>query len=276
MKLPINTPEDVMYYGTIIARSGMFEARTNEAGAVIAMMCAGEDMSLSEFQRTYHIIDGKLTIKADVMLAKFLQLGGHYDVIERSDTAAEIVLNREGAKAVTFRLTFDEVKKAGYCYGKDGKTLSRNWAVRPKNMLWARVVSDAVRVMDPRVNAGIYTAEEMSDEPEVRTEPAQKPVQERPQPKPEPVKAAPTPAPEPVAPASVAPSSPAPAAPLADPFADLPEDPVDYSVCPIGKNKGKAWSELPRDTLAAIVQDPKMLTKKHVEAVKAALEKTPF
>lgn len=272
MKLPINTPEDAMSVGTMIARSGMFEARSNEAGAVIAMMCAGEDMSLLEFIRTFHIIEGRPTMKADVMLVKFLQLGGHYDVIERSDTAAEIVLNREGAKAVTFRLTFDEVKRAGYCFGKDGKTLSRNWAVRPKNMLWARVVSDAVRVMDPRVNAGIYTAEEMSDE-ETRTEPAPKPVQDKPQPKP--VKAAP--APEPVAPApTVAPSAPAPVAPLADPFADLPDDPVDYSVCPIGKNKGKAWSELPRDVLLKVVDSPQTLTKKHVEAVKAALEKTPF
>lgn len=267
MKLPINTPEDAMVIGRIVARSGMFDCRSDEAGAMIALMCNAEDMSPLEFLRTFHLIDGKPTMKADVMLAKFLQLGGHYDVVERSDTAAEITLNREGAKAVTFRLTFDEVKKAGYCYGKDGKTLSRNWSTRTKNMLWARVISDAVRVMDPRVNAGIYTAEEMSDE-ETRTEPAPKPV---------PAKAAPTPAPEPVAPApTVAPSTPAPVAPLADPFADLPEDPVDYSVCPVGKNTGKAWSELPRDTLAAIVQDPKMLTKKHVEAVKAALEKTPF
>lgn len=274
MKLPINTPDDAMSVGTMIARSGMFEARSNEAGAVIAMMCAGEDMSLLEFIRTFHIIEGRPTMKADVMLAKFLQLGGHYEVVERSDTAAEITLHREGGKAVTFRLTFDEVRRAGYCYGKDGKTLSRNWSTRPKNMLWARVVSDAVRVMDPRVNAGIYTAEEMSDEPEARTEPAPKHVQEKP--KPEPVKAAPTPAPEPVAPAPAAAPAPALVAPLADPFADLPDDPVDYSVCPIGKNKGKAWKELPRDVLLKVVENPQTLTKKHIEAVKAALESTPF
>lgn len=269
MKLPINTPDDAMVVGRIVARSGMFDCRSDEAGAMIALMCNAEDMSPLEFLRTFHLIEGKPTMKADVMLAKFLQLGGHYDVVERSDTAAEITLNREGANAVTFRLTFDEVKKAGYCYGKDGKTLSRNWSTRPKNMLWARVISDAVRVMDPRVNAGIYTAEEMSDETEARTEPAPKPVQEKP--KPEPVKAAPTPAPEPVAAPAVA-----PVAPLSDPFADLPEDPVDYSVCPIGKNKGKAWKELPRDVLLKVVENPQTLTKKHVEAVKAALESTPF
>jgi hypothetical protein len=190
---------------------------------------------------------------------------------------------------VEFAITFDEVMQAGYCYMQDGKTLKKNWRVHPENMLWARVVSTAVGVVDPRVRAGLYTPEEMEDVSEDDATPAQATAHEpteRPTPKamkPEQLKQATETIqkafPE-IERTSVLPAADAmettrqmskPPS-IDDPFAALPDDgKVDYTIVPFGKYQGKKWTDLPNATLMAILNDPKTLTPQHIKAVENAV-----
>jgi hypothetical protein len=267
--LPIKTAEDALKIGQYIARSGTFGVKTDEGGAIIALMCYQENMSLLEFQKTYHILDGgKPSMRADAMIAKFLDSGGSYEIVERSKTNACAKLWKDNNEPREFSLSIDEVREAGYCFSKKNKgELSQNWKQHPKNMLWARMMSDAIRALDPRVNAGTYTPEEEMDHGEAVEVHDQPPAD----PKPKELPVTPAPAPQEVAPTV---TTPPPASD--DPFADMPDSQTDYNIVPVGKNKGKRWIELSRETLEKVVNTPGPLSQKHVECAKAALDNTPF
>jgi hypothetical protein len=265
-KLPISSAEDALKFGQMIARSGTFGVNSDEGGAVIALMCHQEDISLLEFQRTYHWVDNKPAMKADTMAAKFLNMGWNYEVIERSETVAKVkTWKDDDSKAKEYSLTIEEVKIAGYCFAKGGKTLKDNWRVRPKNMLWARLMSDTIRLLEPRVNAGTYTDEEIADFSENEE---QTPGEE-----PKPLKQLPPEAaPKAVDPEPIKDEKPT----TKDPFSTLPDDGTDYTICPVGKHKGKKWMDLGREILDKVAADPRGLSPKYVDAVKDAIERTPF
>ena len=166
-QLPINSADDALKLGQIIARSGMFACPNDENGAAIALFCYQDGISLFEFQRCFHLLDGKPTMKVDAMLAKLLEIGGSYEVISRTDKIASIRVNRKDGLPHEFTVTLDEMIASGVALQKDGKTLKSQYRIRPKNMIWARVASDAIRTVEPRVNAGLYTNEEMEDAKEV-------------------------------------------------------------------------------------------------------------
>lgn len=250
--LPISCADDALKIGRMIARSGTFGVETDEGGAVIALMCYQEGMSLLQFHRTYNMVGNRPSMRADTMLAKFMELGGDFDIVQRDEDKAVVRLRRKDKEALEFSLTFDEVKKAGYCYSKDGKTLSKNWQVRPRNMLWARVVSDGIRTVDPRVNAGIYTEEEV-----VEFDPADSPPPGDPKPK-------------------QLKDTPEASTKASDPFQDMPSSPVDFAVVPIGAHAGKKWTELNRETLEKVIKNPKTLTPEHLKEVQKALDNAPF
>jgi hypothetical protein len=144
-------------------------------------------MTLAE---RYHIIHGRLSMRADAMLADFrTKCSGSHKVIERTADAAEIELAIKGSKQVQrFRLTWEEAKQEPFVYvGKEASIIERiqkgawkDLMLKPKyatprsrcQMLWARVVSDGVRAMAPEVVAGYYTPEEIDDGPEGAVPPA--------------------------------------------------------------------------------------------------------
>lgn len=287
--LPINSPADAITLGEVILKSGTFGISSKEAGAVIALFCFQDNMTLLEYFRRYNTLDNKPTMRADAMLAKLLELGGAYEILERSDDKAAIRINAKGGKPYDFSLTFEQVKTAGYCYRKGSKELKPTYVTHRKNMLWARVVSDAVRTVEPRVNAGIYSPEEMEDfGGENEQLPPSDPVPKLAWNIPTPVtpphdlvhRTPPLPAdssPAPVAtPAPVTPPKPAQAATTNadDPF--TAEPPVDYAIVPIGPNKGKKWSDLDHDTLNKVIANPRTLTPQHLAEVRKALDSQPY
>ena len=149
---------------------------SNDA-AIAALTCWCEGLTPVQFVRKYHMIDGKPTMKADAMLAEFLRLGGDYEVIEKSADRAAVRLVTESGRTGTFELTWDMAQQSRDPWKKwRDKSLGfkDNWAttVDRRRMLWARCVSDAIRTIDPRVNAGAYTTEEMEDVSKEKDSPA--------------------------------------------------------------------------------------------------------
>ena len=193
--LPVQSIGDFFEMGKLIAQCNMLGVKNPAEGFIVATTCHQKRMSFLEFGETYHLIGGNLSMRADAMLARLLQFGGEYEILERSENAASLRAEFGKAKSV-FSFTWEEAQKERFPYGKDGKTLKDNWSTPRgrKQMLWARCVSDAVRTVCPLANKGTYTPEEVrdfTDSPTITVETIVDPEVLKPKSKAKPVYAAP-------------------------------------------------------------------------------------
>jgi len=150
--------------GKAIFKSHMFGCTNVDQGRVLALECLSQKCTPLTLTRRYHIIGGNLSMKADAMLAEFRQRGGDHKVIERTPNRACIELKLGRSKAQRFSFTLEEANQEDYTKKKGGKIWKDNWKTprRRMQMLWARLVSDSIRVVCPEVVAGSYTPEELS------------------------------------------------------------------------------------------------------------------
>jgi len=150
--------------GTEIAQSRMLGCANEAQGRVLAMTCLCEGISPIEFGRKYHIVQNNLSMRADAMLAELRARGGKHKVVERTADAAEVEISYDG-QVYRERFTWEEAKDERFVYCKDGKTIKDNWATPRgrRQMLWARVISEAVRTLAPEIVSGAYTPEEVRD-----------------------------------------------------------------------------------------------------------------
>lgn len=236
---------DLERIGKAFETSGMFGCAAQGQGLVLAMTCMTERISPLQFINTYHIIDGKPSMRADAMLAKFVERGGKYKVVARTSEEAKAVFEKDGNK-LEASLTWDDAQKEPFVYGKKdmqgNRKVKDNWAT-PRNrmqMLWARIVSDSIRVLDPAVNHGRYTPEEVQD---FDDEPEMKRVKTEPYEPPKSAEALQTAA------AKTGAESKA-----IVPEVLPPEKAIDFTIVPVGKSKGKKWAELNTVALEAAKQ----------------------
>lgn len=153
----------VREFGTEIALSKMFGCANEAQGKVLAMACMCEGENPIALSRKYHIIQNNLSMKADAMLAELRARGGKHKVIERTSEAACVEITYDG-QTYQERMTWEDAQQERYILAKDG-TLKDNWATPRgrRQMLWARVISEAVRTIAPEIVAGTYTPEETAD-----------------------------------------------------------------------------------------------------------------
>ena len=149
----INTA-DIMSIGKAFAESGMFTDIKSAAQAVVKIQ-AGQEIGIPPFASMsgIHIIQGKPTIGAG-LIASSIKGSGKYDfrVVEHSEKicSIEFYQGKESLGISTF--TIEDAKKAG----------TKNIDKFPKNMLFARAISNGVKFYTPDVFSGpVYTPEEM-------------------------------------------------------------------------------------------------------------------
>ena len=166
----------VKSFGLSIAQSGIFNTSNNAQGEVLALECMTRRMPPLVLAERYHIIHNRLSMKSEAMLSTFNQRGGKHRLISRTPERAEIELSFEGDKN-TFSLTWEECLAEPFVYegkeaaivdmlasGKKPPLKSKYATPRARmQMMWARVVSDAIRVVMPSVNSGVYTPDEVDD-----------------------------------------------------------------------------------------------------------------
>ncbi|CAL9348289.1 hypothetical protein SUDANB1_00408 [Streptomyces sp. enrichment culture] len=139
---------------------------------------------------TIHVIKGKPTQSADLMLSRARE-AGHKVRIRQEPGQCTVSIWRsddpEFENAVTW--TYDDAVTAGLCEMRNGKPYSRsskgekqNWEKYPRAMLRARAISECVRTACPEVLHGaIYTPEEVGawvDQDGHPVEPPVAPVQQ--------------------------------------------------------------------------------------------------
>lgn len=275
-------------FGNYIFQSNMFGVRNPAEGFVIGITCQQEGMTLMQFKERYHLIQGQVAMKSEAMLANLLELGGEYEVIERTPQRAALKVSYKKATFVS-ELKWEDAQKEDYIKGRNGQ-LKDNWSTprRRMQMMWARAVSDGVRAVCPLATRGHYTPEEAIDfdEPKVvnitPAAPAAYPQEEQtapaaPAPAPAPATAPAAPVvevPPPQEPPTVPPAATQPAAPASTPAMfknDGPAD-LDYTVCKIdGPMKGIKWSDMNMENLrlALEITNPQLYEqdKEHIRAL---------
>lgn len=134
-------------------------AKTEAEGKVLALACLCERKNVFEIKRTYHLIEGNLSMRSDAMLAKFRQAGGKAEWLKTGDDGIEasLKLQYRDEKPYTISFSIDKAQKAGYV--KSGS----QWAKRPDQMLRARCITDGVRMVAPEIIAGYYSEDELAD-----------------------------------------------------------------------------------------------------------------
>jgi hypothetical protein len=154
MNLIKHTATEIMSIGKAFAESGMFPDIKSAAQAIVKIQ-AGAELGIAPFAAMsgIHIIKGKPTIGAGVMAA-MVKSSGKYDyrVIEQTDKVCSIDYYQGVERIGTSTFTIEDAKKAG----------TQNTDKFPRNMLFARAMSNGVKWYTPDVFAGpVYVPEEM-------------------------------------------------------------------------------------------------------------------
>ena len=155
MQLQKSTTTEIMSIGKAFAESGMFPDTKSAAQAIVKIQ-AGQEIGIPPFAAMsgIHIIQGKPTIGAGIM-ASIVKGSGKYDyrVVESTEKVCSIDFYQGKEKIGNSTFTIDDAKKA----------LTKNLDKFPKNMLFARAMSNGVKWYTPDVFSGpVYVPEEMT------------------------------------------------------------------------------------------------------------------
>jgi hypothetical protein len=144
--------------GEWICRSGMFGADRPEQGNLLALQCIVERKPPLELAKHYHVIQGRLSLRADAMLALYRERGGKVIWKQFDGLGARAQWIYDG-NDIELAYTADDAKAAGFLPARGGS----GWAKFPAEMMRARLISKAVRMLCPEVVTGTYTPEEIAD-----------------------------------------------------------------------------------------------------------------
>lgn len=146
--------QEIMSIGKAFAESGMFADIKSAAQAVVKIQ-AGQELGIAPFAAMsgIHIIQGKPTVGAGIMAAKVKASGKYdYEVIKMDEKICSLDFYQGKKKLGNSTFTIEDAKKAN----------TKNLDKFPKNMLFARAMSNGVRWYTPDIfTSPVYTPEEM-------------------------------------------------------------------------------------------------------------------
>ena len=156
--------QDASQMAEALCRSGMLPKGVAKPAAALAVIVQGREFGLTAMQslRSIHVIDGKPTFSADMMVALVHRSGlaEFFRCVETTGEIATFETRRKGEPSAT-RLSFtvEDAKAAGL--------LGRGpWSKHRAEMLRARAKSNLARLVYPDVLAGVYSPGELGgDEP---------------------------------------------------------------------------------------------------------------
>lgn len=154
--LPSSLTEAIQM-GKVFFDSGLF-SDLKSAQQIVVKIQAGAELGIPPFQAVsgVHIIQGKPSIGAGLMAAKVKGSGKYnYKVVQQDEKACVLDFYEGKEKIGTSTFTLDDAKKAG----------TKNVDKFPRNMLFARAISNGVKWFCPDVFAGpVYVPEDFDVE----------------------------------------------------------------------------------------------------------------
>lgn len=165
-QLNMGSLSDPAELGRMLAASGYFQDATDAAQAAVKVL-AGQELGIPPIASMtgVFIVKGRVTLGAN-LIAALIKRHPRYDlrVAELTNDRCEIVFLQEGEQIGSSAFTIEDARKAGIANGD-------NWRNYPRNMLFARAVSNGAKWFVPDVFAGapIYTPDELGAETDPET-----------------------------------------------------------------------------------------------------------
>jgi len=147
---------DIERMANAVAKSKLFGMKTPEEALALMLIAQAEGMHPATAARDFHVIQGRPSLKADAMLARFQAAGGSVAWLEYTDQKVSAKFTHPQGGSVT--VDWDQLRAKAA-----GLASKENWKSYPRQMLRARVISEGVRTVFPGANAGLYTVEEVQD-----------------------------------------------------------------------------------------------------------------
>ena len=134
------------------ARGFIPQAYLGNPGAIAACILTGAELGIAPMQslRGIHVIEGRPTLSADLMLALAIRAGVRAQWVETTPDVARLRLERDGFEPHEHAFSMVDAKRAGLAR-------RQNWGRYPAAMLRARCLSAALRAWCPDVlGGGVY------------------------------------------------------------------------------------------------------------------------
>ena len=153
----IKSTQDALSIAETFFQSGMFTDIKSSSQAMVKIM-AGQEFGITPFSAMsgIHLIQGKPTIGAGLMAQRVKKSGKYtYNVLQLNDAICEIEFIQLPKTVLGKSIfTIEDAKKAG----------TKNIDRFPKNMLFARAISNGVRWFTPDIyDSVVYVPEEMQE-----------------------------------------------------------------------------------------------------------------
>lgn len=153
--------QELMFLGRAMAGSGFFKDSRRASQAIVKIL-VGREMGIgpAAAMTGIHVFDGKVVISAALM-ASMIKRSERYDYKVRQllDTGVSIEFFENGESVGISIFTVDDAKQAKL-WGKPGP-----WSLYPKNMMYARAMSNGARWYCAGIfNGAVYDPEELNSE----------------------------------------------------------------------------------------------------------------
>ena len=147
---------DIQKMAQVASDSKMFGFKNQAEAMAIMLLCQAEGMHPAIAMRDYHVINGRPSMKADAMLARFQLAGGKVHWPRMDDAEVTGVFSHPAGGEATITWNDETIKRA---------ELSRNPMHQkyPRQMKRARCISEGIRAVYPACVAGVYTPEDVQD-----------------------------------------------------------------------------------------------------------------
>lgn len=144
--------DEIMRMAETIAKSRLFGVTQVDQVVALMLMAEAEGRHVASAMQDYSVIQGKPSLKAEAMLARFQQAGGKVKWTELSDTRCAAIFSHSQCEPVEIDWDMARAKQA--------QLANPMWKKYPRQMLRARVISEGVRTAYPGVLGGLYAPEE--------------------------------------------------------------------------------------------------------------------
>ena len=159
----IRTIDDLSRLSAMLAKSGYF-SDSKEAAQCGVKVLAGLELGFPTIASMcgIHIINGKPTLGAHLMAAAVKRSGKYnYRVTQHDNNGCIIAFSENGEMVGESSFTKQDAVAAGALDGKNAHT----WKKFPRNMMFARAMSNGVRWYCPDIFTGsvVYTPDELDE-----------------------------------------------------------------------------------------------------------------
>lgn len=157
-QLTVRNELDILTIGDILVKSGFFADTTQQAQAIVKVL-AGAEIGFGPIASMtgIYIVKGKPSLSANLIAAAVKRSGKYnYRITEHTETACTIIFFEHAEKCGESRFTMEDAKRAGLA--------QQNWQKYPRNMLFARAMSNGAKWFCPDIFGGpVYTPDELGE-----------------------------------------------------------------------------------------------------------------